>query len=309
MRIKQGDKMKKSASIAMISAAAVLWAMIGLYTDVFGKMGYTNMQIIFLRSAATVIFMGIFLFIKDKKLFTVKLKDMWIFIGMGFLSFCMFNFLYFSSIKLNNSLSMACILMYTAPIFVMLFSAVLFKEKITVKKITALVLTLLGCIFVSGGNASMTPLGLAAGLATGLGYSLYSIFGTYAINKKYSTYTATFYAFLFSMIGSFFMCDAPGAVKMCIEKPNNIFLFLSFGIVNTALPYMLYTKGLEKIEASKAVIICCIEPVVATIFSVVIFKQHFGILSFLGMISIFAAIAMLNIKIKIRTYNKQNVNI
>lgn len=296
--------MNKKINFLMIAAAAVLWGMIGLYSSFLSGRGYTNMQIIFLRSALTTVFMGIFLLTKDRKLFKIDIKDVWIFIGMGFLSFCMFNFFYFNAIKLNNSLSMACILMYTAPIFVMILSSVLFKEKITLQKNISLFLTIIGCVLVSGGNVSMTPLGLLAGLATGFGYSLYSIFGTYAV-KKYSTYTSTFYAFLFSTIGSLFMCNPIDAVRITAESGVNTALFLSFAVINTALPYMLYTKGLEKIEASKAIIICCVEPVVATVLGVLVLKQSVGFISALGMLFVFAAIAILNIKFEHKTVQKR----
>lgn len=59
---------------------------------------------------------------------------------------------------------------------------------------------------------------------------------------------------------------------------------------------MLYTKGLEKTEASKAIIICCVEPVVATALGVLVLKQSVGFVSALGMLFVFAAIAILNIK-------------
>ena len=82
----------------MIAAAAALWGMIGLYSSFLSDRGYTNMQIIFLRSALTTVFMGIFLLIKDRKLFKIDIKDVWIFVGMGFLSFCMFKHLKCSKI-------------------------------------------------------------------------------------------------------------------------------------------------------------------------------------------------------------------
>ncbi|UKI36072.1 MAG: DMT family transporter [Clostridiales bacterium] len=83
---------------------------------------------------------------------------------------------------------------------------------------------------------------------------------------------------------------------------------MSFAVINTALPYMLYTKGLERIEASKAIIICCVEPVVATILGVLVLKQSVGFISALGMLFVFAAIAILNIKFEHKTVLKEDTN-
>ena len=54
--------------------------------------------------------------------------------------------------------------------------------------------------------------------------------------------------------------------------------------------------GLEKVEASKAIIIACIEPVVATLLGIFMYNQNLSFLSFVGMILIMIAVCILNIK-------------
>lgn len=66
------------------------------------------------------------------------------------------------------SLSVAAVLLYTAPAIVMLLSYVLFHEKLTANKILSLVLTLVGCILVTGILGSKEHLS-AAGIFVGLG--------------------------------------------------------------------------------------------------------------------------------------------
>ena len=100
------------------------------------------------------------------------------------------------------------------PVFVMLLSAVLFKEKITVRKIIALAVAFTGAAFVSlsgndGGN-SITVRGILLGLGSGLGYALYSIFSRYALKREYKTLTIVFWTFVFSALGGIVLVDVNG---------------------------------------------------------------------------------------------------
>ena len=103
-----------------------------------------------------------------------------------------------------SSLAVAAILLYTAPTFVVILSALLWKERITKRKLAALVLAFLGCCFVAGilnGALTLTPEGLLLGIGSGLFYSSYTIFGRFAL-KHYQPFTVTFYTFLIAGIGS-----------------------------------------------------------------------------------------------------------
>ena len=165
-----GDKNDKKISAFFVFMAAFLWGLIGFFTTNLSTAGFTNMQIIFIRASITTLFLGITLLIRGKNEFKVKFKDLWMFFGMGFVSFCLFNFCYFTSMHLNNSLSTACILMYTAPVFVMLMSLILFKEKITKIKVVSVILAILGCFFVCG-IGKITPIGFLFGIGSGIGYT------------------------------------------------------------------------------------------------------------------------------------------
>ncbi len=91
----------------------------------------------------------LFLLIFDRKLFVIRLKDLWCFLGTGICSIVFFNFCYFKAITMT-SLSVAAILLYTAPAIVMVLSYFLFKEKLTKRKLLALAMTFAGCVLVTG---------------------------------------------------------------------------------------------------------------------------------------------------------------
>ena len=129
--------------------AAALWGGAGIFVKAAGQYGIKEMQIVFFRALFSAIILGSIILIRDKGLFKLKLKDIWLFAAAGIFSIVLFNFSYYKTMALT-SLSVAAVLLYTAPIFVSILSVILFREKITLNKITALIIAFVGCCFVTG---------------------------------------------------------------------------------------------------------------------------------------------------------------
>lgn len=285
---------KKSFNVILVLTSGILWGLIGLFTTPLGEKGINSISIIAVRSMLTAILLALVLLIIDKSLFKVRLRDLWRFAGMGIVSFAFFNLCYLKSMELNNSLGTACILMYTAPIFIMLLSALLFKEKITPVKIICLALAILGCALISGGG-SVTPLGFIFGLGSGLGYGLYSIFSIYAL-RKYSFWTSTFYAFCFSALFLIPFCDWNKVTSTAFTDGETALLFLGLALIITVLPYVIYTCGLKKVPPSEASVIACVEPLVAALVGIFFYQQTMGILGITGMLLVLTAVVILSYK-------------
>ncbi len=284
--------MKKSAYPYIITAAT-LWGIISLFVSSMQEIGFSAMDIVFWRSAVTAVLMCIYLFFKDRTKFKIRFRDLWIFAGSGIVSFVFFSFCYFTAMKLTT-VSIAAILLYTSPIFVMTFSWVLFKEKLTKKKLLAVILTFFGCVLTAGisaGDYKVTLLGILCGLGSGIGYALYSIFGRYGV-EKYSSETVTAYTFIFATIATGFFINK-ATVSMAIV---NVPLITALGVFTCFVPYLLYTKALTLTEPGKAAIIATAEPVVATIVGVFYFGEALSITQAAGIIMVLGAIVMLNIK-------------
>lgn len=120
----------------------------------------------------------------------IRLRDLWLFAGTGICSLVFFNYCYFNAMQ-QTSLAVAALLLYTAPVFVMLMSLVCFGEAFTRTKALALLLTFSGCACVTGvfgSSVTLTLSGLLYGLGSGFGYALYSIFGKYAVLQIFVTH-------------------------------------------------------------------------------------------------------------------------
>lgn len=289
-------KERKTGSILLVLTAGILWGCMGLFVRPLDRKGLSSWDIVFLRAVLTTVIMFVVLLVKDRRLFRIRLKDLWCFAGTGLLSIVFFNLCYFKEITLT-SLSVAAILLYTAPAWVMLLSAVIFRERLTRWKMLALALSFAGLILVTGvlgGGERLTWQTALIGLGAGLGYALYSIFGRFALMRGYETYTISFYTFLFATAGTLFLAR-PGKVAAAVTgSTSGILLAVTFVLVSTVIPYLTYTLGLKGVENGQASIIASVEPVVATLNGILWFHEKLTYAVFLGAALVLAGIVIAN---------------
>ena len=168
------------------------------------------------------------------------------------------------------------------------------------KRLIALILAFAGCVLVSGFGGKVTVAGILVGLGSGLGYGLYSIFGTFAL-KKYSTFTVTCYTFLIAGLGSIFVSNPPDLIAKIQAVDNKLSLFgfvLLTSVVTAVIPFMLYTLGLNRTTAGRAAVLATVEPAAATLFGFFVMGETVGPVAIIGILLVFAAIVVLSLKAK-----------
>ncbi len=274
--------------------AAVFWGVIGIFSKALSALGFDATQIVFVRAFGAMVCLFAYMVLTDPKSLRIALKDSKYFVGTGIISFVFFNWCYFNAIE-RTSLSVAAILLYTAPTIVTFLSVMLFKEQMTKNKWISLGLTFLGCLLVTvfseNGSVKVSGIGILLGLGSGLGYALYSIFVRYAL-KKYSVLTVTFYTFAFATLGLIPITDIPemaNLLKISGALVHAVFLCL----LSTVAPFLLYTKGLSKLETSKASIIATLEPIVATVVGVLLFAEPMTAVKIIGIMLVILAVKIL----------------
>ncbi|MDD6101974.1 MAG: DMT family transporter [Clostridiales bacterium] len=287
---------KRILSAVYVILAGCLWGCMGLLVRPVSGILKDSIQIVFFRAAVSTLVLLLGLLIFNPKALVIKLKDLWCFVGTGIFSITFFNFCYFNTIKIMD-LSVAAVLLYTSPAFVIILSAILFKEKVGKVKVFALALSFAGCVLVSGIVNTGSPLnaaGIIYGLGAGFGYALYSIFSRYAINRGYNSFTITFYTFLLSMLATSFMCDAK-TVVYAFSGQNKLFWYAAFMVILvTLLPYVLFTIGLMGMDNGKASVLASIEPVMATVVGIAAYGETPDLFVVAGMTLVLASIAIIN---------------
>ena len=253
-------KNNSARSALLILLAGALWGTMGIFVRRFYSFGFDAMQVASMRLTAGAVIFIIVLALRGGKGFKIAVRNIPLFLGLG------------------------------------LGSVLFFKERLTLRRVAALVLAFGGCVLVSGlGGGGLTPLGLLIGLCSGIGYGLYSILGSVAL-RKYEPLTVTTYAFLFSAAGSWFICRPAEMLSIASSLPPLSFALdvLSIAVVTAVAPYLLYTLGLKNTPASKAAIMATVEPLVATVLGIVVFSEPLTPAAAAGIILILAAIVLLN---------------
>ncbi|WP_440951948.1 DMT family transporter [Methanococcoides sp. FTZ1] len=283
----------KKRSYAFIGMGAAFWASISIFVNGLYEAGFSALEIVFLRVLSATLIMLVYISLTNRDLFNIRFSDLYYFIGTGIFSLVFFNWCYFTTIR-EASVAIAAILLYTAPIFVLLMSRMVFKEKLSAIKVIALAIAVTGCALISGyfpsGGALLSSKMILIGLGSGFGYALYTIVGKAAL-EKYDPMTVITYTFVVASIG-LLPISGMGALANASHNMGTLFYVLGLGLIPTVLGYILYTKGLHYIDASKASIIAAVEPVVATTIGISVFHEVLSIWQFAGIMMILIAVLL-----------------
>lgn len=279
---------------ALVLSAGVLWGIIGIFSRSLSAAGVNAIQITALRSTVAAAGLFLFLLAKDRKKLRIAGKDIWMFLGTGLCSIALFNIFYFMTMQ-RADLSVAAVLLYTGPFFVMVLSALLFGERLTGAKIAALFLALFGCVCTTGliNGGSLSLFSVFTGVASGFCYGLYSIFGKFAL-RKYDSMTVTFYTFLVAGVGLLPFAQYGAVAALAAETPSILLTVLLLGLISTLAPFLLYTRGLSSMESGKASVLAFAEPLTATVVGVFYFHEPLTLMSGLGVALIFLALVLLH---------------
>ena len=277
---------------ASILAAAALWGIIGVWNRRLMAGGLSPYSIVVVRNCGGLVLLTAVMALRDRSVFHVERQHLKYFFGTGVVSVVLFTVCYFSCQEIC-SLAVASILLYTAPAIVVVLSALLWREPVTKKKLLALGLTLVGCALVCGvfsGSLTVTGGGIALGLGAGFFYALYSIFGRYAL-AHYGPMTVTVWTFVFAGAASLVLVRP--AELAALAQPSMALTAVGLVVCSTVLPYILYTRGLARVEAGKASILASLEPVVASVAGVVLFGEPMSPLTAAGIVYVLAGVYIL----------------
>jgi DME family drug/metabolite transporter len=228
------------------------------------------------------------------KLLQVKKKDLPWLIGMGTISIGIFHVFWNQAVVMIGA-SLATVVQCNAPIFVTIMAWFLFKEKITGRKIIAVVLAALGTILVSGISGvnqwKIVPLGLVIALGSAITYGSLSLFGK-KLSGDYNAWTIMFYIFSFGTLTLF-------AVQLGSPDPfptdlSFLPLFAGFILISTIVGFTLYTAALRKLPASVASITATSEIFFASILAYIFLQERVDLWQIFGSVLIIAGVILVS---------------
>ena len=282
--------MKKSAFF-YIALAGVLWGTSGLFSYWLTPFGFKPVQMTTMRGFVSMVLILPFILIKNPKLLKVSKKEIFFLVGSG-VGLFFTAYTYYASMA-ASSVSTAVILMYTAPVFVLIYSVLFLGEKLNAIKGISVFLMIVGCALVSGivGGMKFSLAGILFGIAAGISYSAYNIFTKILTMHKVNTLTVTSYNFIIMSIIGLAVSNPIEMVSLTTKNPVAIIpLIVGIGVFTCVLPYVFYTLGLRDVPAGTATALGIIEPLSATVFSVAFLGEELTAPLIIGMVLILAAV-------------------
>lgn len=285
--------------------SGAMWGSAGIFVRKLTELGMNSYTVVSVRVVLAVLILAVWLGIYDKDLLKIKLKDLWIFVAGGVVGMFGLNICYNFAIS-ELSLSLAAVLLSLSPVFVLFMAAILFKEKITSKKVICMTIAIAGCVLASGVLESASTMrwsvkGIIVGTIGAFFYGLYGIISKTAMERGYHAFTTTFYCLFMVMLVVIPLTNWKLVTNVVVANPVKMSVFLVIhSLCTSVLPYILYTFSIRYIDAGMASILASGEPVAAMIFGVIFFSEIPTVLSVVGIVLVIVALALLSMPDKKR---------
>lgn len=279
--------------------SGAMWGSAGIFVRKLTELGMNSYTVVSVRVVLAVLILAIWLGIYDRNLLKIKLKDLWIFVAGGVVGMFGLNICYNFAIS-ELSLSLAAVLLSLSPVFVLFMAAILFKEKITPKKVICMTIAIAGCVLASGVLESASTMrwsvkGIIVGTIGVFFYGLYGIISKTAMERGYHAFTTTFYCLFMVMLVVIPLTNWKLVTNVVVANPVKMSVFLVIhSLCTSVLPYILYTFSIRYIDAGMASILASGEPVAAMIFGVIFFSEIPTVLSVVGIVLVIVALALLS---------------
>lgn len=192
------------------------------------------------------------------------------------------QYTYFKAIQYSGA-AIATILQFTGPIFIFIFLVLNKEKKINFIEVIMLLATFVGVfLIVAEGNIrtlNISAMGFAMGIASAVTLAFYTL----QPRKLLVKYGETRIAGLGMLIGGLaFQPIRPIWQPEFQLDGYSLGLVISIIIFGTALPFLFQLSSLRFIEASLAGVLTVVEPILATILSVLLFDSRFARIQLLG---------------------------
>lgn len=280
-------QVKKGAHLAVL-IGCVCYGLTGLFLSLIHNMPITS--IIFYRLFFGLCLISTYLLLTNRlgelkpgtKRQPLLLQGIFVLVNM---------FFYFMCVK-KTCFSVAILLEYTAPIYVMVASPFVLKEKVGTRSVAALLLAMTGVYLVISPNGGFDTLefssdyfiGILSGLFAGVVFAVV-IINVKILKKDHSEFAIAFWGTAISCL-----LMAP----LAFETPfsvlaSNVVPLLIFGIISVGIGGILTTIGFANLKSQTGSLLALIEPVAGVFFDLVVLGVNLSTYVLVGCLLVLTA--------------------
>jgi drug/metabolite transporter (DMT)-like permease len=282
-----------------IAAAGLLWGL----TASLGKAAFTHKLVsaaespidplILSQTRTTLSWLAlapVLLLVRGKSALAISRKDFGRTLLLGTLGIAASNYFYYLAIE-KTTVATAIVLQYTAPGWVLLYMLARHQQRPTLRRVGAVLMAVAGSALAIGvfaqGRIKLDALGIAAALAAAFSFAFYNIYG-HKLLETHDRWTIITHTLMGAAL--FWLVVNPPWKVVAAHYSGEQWLFLAvFAMLSMLLPFSFYFAGLQYLDATRAIVTSCLEPVFAILIAAAFLGEGLGPLQVVGVVVVLAA--------------------
>ncbi|HSZ60333.1 MAG TPA: EamA family transporter [Terriglobales bacterium] len=224
----------------------------------------------------------------------VPARDLLRFFLLGVLGVAVSNYFYYLAIQRTN-VATAIILQYTAPVWVLIYTAVRLAQRPSLQRVAAVGLAVVGCAlavgFVGSSGFRLDTIGVIAALLAAFSFAFYNV-GGHKVLARYDRWkvllwvlvgTSTFWIFV----------NPPWKIVAAHYGREQWGFMIVFSLISVLAPFSCYFAGLQHLEPTRAIVASCLEPVFSILIAALLLGELLRPLQTVGIVLVLVAIVLI----------------
>ncbi len=257
--------------------------------------------------AALVLFPALWL-ARGSAAVRMELRDIRDCVIVGVLGVAGSNYFYYLAIE-RTSVATAIILQYLAPAFVLCWMLFRRLQKPSFARIGGVLVAVLGSVLAIGvvsrathfpwltvvpGQMRFDLIGVIAALIAAVAFAFYNVYGRHLV-LSHDRWTVLAWAFGGAAVGWLFINPPWRIVAAHYSRPQWAFMAL-FSLTSILVPFSLYFAGLHHLDATRAIVTSCLEPVFSIVIAAVALGELVGRIQMAGIVLVLASTILVQLE-------------
>lgn len=276
------------ASLSKMAIAMILFGSVGFFSQ---RSGVPALELVFIRCLCATVFLGFFWW-KSGQL----RREKWVLSEFIRILICgiflILNWIYFFKAIEESGVTVAISIYHLAPVIVMVLGAFIYKERLTLLPVLAIIACFIGTLAISevnrtGSLSEFFSKGLIFGVLSALFYALMTLVGKGF--KTASSYAITTIQVAFGVLLLLPFVDL--SLFEGLSTTNWVYILIT-GFVHTGIVFYLFFDSIRYLSTQLIAILVFLDPLVAILMDIGITGFMPSIEQWIGIILIFGGMAL-----------------
>jgi len=257
------------------------------------------------RSTVSLLILAPILLLRNRPTLRIRGSHLAQFFLLGVFGIAGSNYFYYFAIE-KTTVATAIVLQYVAPVWVLLYMLARRLQHPTTLRISGVLLAVIGCAFAVGevavrgsfpwlaiSGVRFSTVGVLAAEAAAITFAFYNVYAQHLL-QIYHRWTVLVYSLL-AAAAFWLVLNPPWKIAAQHYSGGQWLFMLIFSIASMLIPFSLYFTGLQHLDATRAIVTACLEPVWAILLTAMILGELVTPIQVVGIVVVLAATILVQI--------------